>query len=176
MPCWPDLWREALSLWRLYVLILFLAVIALMLWAPRVRWFWVRVLLRLIGGAAALLVLVVFGFVALISSKDPKPEYRTVTSPSGSHQAILKYQSGWLAMDTTRVSLTNKGCCQHFIVFEYDGASDPSAVTMTWIDESHLRITYYSDPREYRRCVSQVRGVSIVCNPVDWPSQAAIAR
>src|SRR5579875_1819921 len=139
MPCWPDLWREVIGLWRFYLLVLIFALIALMIWAPLIKWLWLRVILRVAGGAAGLFLLVVLGFVALIASKDPRPQYRRVASSTGLHQAILKYQSGWLAMDTTVVMVTSKGCCRHYPVFEYFGASDPSAVKLTWADDSDLR-------------------------------------
>jgi hypothetical protein len=176
MPCWPDLWREVLGLWRIYLLVLIFATIGLMLWAPGIKWFWVRVVLRIVGGAAGLFVLALMGLIASLASHDPKPEYRTVASPNGTHQVILKYQSGWLAMDTTRVSVTSKGCCQHLTVFEYDGSSDTSAVMLNWLDDSHLRIAYYSDPREYQRCVARIKDVSVTCVPLPWTSWSSTGR
>lgn len=176
MPCWPDLWREILGLWRFYLLALIFVAIALMLWAPRIKWFWVRVALRMLGGAAGLFLSAVIFFVAMMAANDPKPDYRAVASPSGSHQAILKYQSGWLAMDFTQVKLTDKGCCQHFTVFEYSGASDTSDVMLHWIDDSHLQIRYYSDPREYQRCVTSMKDVSVTCVPLPWSSWSPTAR
>jgi hypothetical protein len=170
MPGWPDLWREVLGLWRFYILVAFFAVIALMLWAPRIWWFWARVILRIVGGAVGVVALLVVGVVANLAAHDPKPEYRTVTSPSGVHRAILKYQSVWLAMGYTQVRITLKCSCRHFNVFEYGGASDITATKMTWLDDSHLRITYYADPREFQRCISHAAGVTITGVPFAWPS------
>ena len=172
MPCWPDLWHEFLRLWPDYVLIAFLGIIALMLWAPRVKWLWVRVVLRVVGGVAGLFALIFVGFGVLLIADNPKPEIRTVASPNGTHEAILKYQAGFLGRDFTRVTIRSKGCCEHFTAYEYAGPGWISSTTMTWLDDSHLRISYYSDPARYPRqhCVSRVADVSVDCIPMKWPT------
>lgn len=173
MPCWPDLWHEFLGLWRLYLLlVVFLGVAALMLWSPRVKWFWVRVVLRVVGGAMGLLVLAAVGLGLLMNAGNPGPQFRTVASPNGTHEAILKYQAGFLGRDFIRVSIKSRGCCRHLTAYEYAGPGWVSSTTMTWLDDSHLRISYYADPVQYpdQHCVSRVADVNVECVPMPWPT------
>ena len=89
MPCWPDLWNEILRLKWLFGLLFVLVLLALMLWAPGIKWRWLRMSLRIVGGVAAAIIVPVVGFALLLRLDDPKPQYRTVSSPSGLHQATL---------------------------------------------------------------------------------------
>jgi hypothetical protein len=93
MRCWiVDLWREIA--WWLAGPIPILIVIALMLWAPRVRRYWLKVPLRIFGGLAASFVVAVVGFGFLLSLGDPKPQHHISDSPNGLHRATLTYR--WL--------------------------------------------------------------------------------
>src|SRR5712671_3385456 len=111
MPCWPDLWSRIIGLRWLADPILVLVVIALMLWAPAIGRRWLRILLRSVGGAAAFFVLVIVSFGLLLNSGDPKPQYRTLKSPNGLHQATLMYSAGFLGRDFSSIQLINDECC-----------------------------------------------------------------
>ena len=102
MPCGPDLWSRASGL---ALPCLVLVVIVVLLWAPAVGWRWLRIVLRMVGGAAAILVLVLVSIGWLFSGK---PEYRTLDSPNGLNRATLEYESGFLGRDFSSVALTKK--------------------------------------------------------------------
>jgi hypothetical protein len=53
-----------------------LVVIVLMLWAPRVKRHWLKILLRIGGGLSASFLVGVLGLGLLFSSGDPKPQYQ----------------------------------------------------------------------------------------------------
>jgi hypothetical protein len=161
MPCWPDVWSRMLVLrWPA----LGLAVIVLLIWAPAVRWRWLRIGFRVLGGTVVFFVLIVVG-VGTILTNNPKPQYRTVTSPNGSHEATLMYQAGFLGRDFSSVEVTKRGCCQHFTAYEYDGPSDLQSTIMVWRDDSNLQIEYHRDSSRYQRCVTRVADVTITCTP-----------
>lgn len=173
MPCWPDV-REALLPWLVgpfKEVTIILVVVGLMLWAPRIRWLWLRVTLRVIGGAVALFVFVVVIFALLLNSGNTKPIYRTESSPTGLHQATFMYEGGFLGRDFTNVRITTKGCCQHFTAYEYWGPSDGTGTELTWIDDSHLQIEYHSDPKRTQNCNTQAGDVIIICRPQTWGSR-----
>jgi hypothetical protein len=163
MPCWPDLWNTILGLRWFAWPALILAVIVLLIWAPAVKWRWLRVVLRILGGSAALCILAVIAFAVALNAGDPKPEYRTVSSPNGLHEATLFYQAGFLGRDLSSVEVTKKGCCQHFTAYEYDGPSDLDSTTMVWLDDSHLQIGYRLDPYRYQRCETRVADIIVTC-------------
>ncbi len=165
MPCWPDLWSRILGLRWMAEPALVLAVIVLLIWTPAVKWRWLRIVLRVFGGTAALFVLVTVGLGMALNSGNPKPQYRTVTSPNGSHDATLTYQAGFLGRDFSSVKITKKGCCQHFTAYEYAGPSDLTSTTVVWVDDSHLRIEFRADPDRYQHCESHVADVTIICRP-----------
>jgi hypothetical protein len=141
-------------------------VTGLMLWAPAIRLRWLRLLVRIVGGSAAAFVLPVVFFVAVLSLGDPKPQYRTTTSPHGLHQATLMYQAGFLGRDVSSIKITKKGCCKRFIAYEYAGPSDLASTTMSWLDDSHLQIQYYTDHDRYQQCDTRVADVTIICIPL----------
>ena len=163
MPCWPDLWSRIIELRWLAGPVLFLVVIALMLWAPAIRRRWLRILLRSVGGAAAFFVLFILSFGLLLNSGAPKPQYRTLKSPNGLHQATLMYSAGFLGRDFSSVTLTNNGCCKHFTVYEYEGPSDLTGTAMVWLDDSHLQIQYHTDHDRYQHCETRVSDIIISC-------------
>lgn len=152
--------------------LLALTIVALMLWAPGIKWLWLRVLIRTVGGLAGLFIFAVVGFGALLVSGGPKPQYRTVYSPAGLHQATLRYQAGFLGRDSTTVKVKNRSCCQHFTAYVYDGPSNITGTTMTWLDDSHLQIQFRTDPDRYQRCNPKVADVIIICKPLPAASDA----
>jgi glucan phosphoethanolaminetransferase (alkaline phosphatase superfamily) len=99
MPCWPDLWNEILRLRFLIGVLFALVLLIFMLWAPRIKWRWLRISLRVVAGVAAILIVPVAGLALLFVATDAKPEYRTVNSPTGLHQATLMYHAGFLGRD-----------------------------------------------------------------------------
>ena len=164
MPCWPDLWEATLKLRWLAEPVAILLVIALMLWAPLIRWLWLRVLLRIIGGSAALFIIFIVGFAMLLN--PGKSQYRTASSPDGSHQAVLMYEAGFLGRDFSSVKITKKGCCKHFTAYEYAGPSNITGTTVTWLDGSHLQIQFYADHDRYQRCETRIADITIDCVPL----------
>lgn len=165
MPCWPDLWSRIPGFRWMAWPILVLVVTALLIWAPAVRWRWLRIVLRFIGGAAAFCVLAIVSLGLMLNSGNPKPQHRTVASPNGSHDAKLTYHAGFLGRDFSIVEITKKGCCQHFTAYEYAGPSDLESTTVIWVDDSHLRIKYSLDPDRNQHCESHVTDVTVICEP-----------
>ena len=165
MPCWPELWSRLVGLRWMAWPALVIAVSVLLIWAPAIKWRWLRIILRVFGGTAALCVLVVVGLGMALNWENPKPRYRTVTSPSGSHDATLTYEAGFLGRDFSSVEITKKGCCQHFTAYEYAGPSDLEGTTAVWVDDSHLQIEYRADPHRYQHCENRVADVTIICIP-----------
>ena len=160
MACWPDLWSRISGL-ALPGLVL--VVIVLLLWAPAIGWRWLRIVLRMVGGAAALLVLVLVSIGWLFSSK---PEYRTLDSPNGLNRATLEYESGFMGRDFSSVALTKSGFCKHFTAYEYDGPSNLRSTTLNWLDDAHLQIQYHADPNRYQHCETRVADINITCTPL----------
>ena len=158
MPCWPDLWDRILGL-ALPGLVL--VIVVLLLWAPAIKWRWLRILLRIVGGAAALFVLVAAS-IGLLLCCSAKPQYRTLDSPTGLRRATLKYESGFLGRDFSSVEITKKGFCKHFTAYEYDGPSDLTSTTLIWLDDSHLQIQYHADRSRYQHCETRV---AVTCPP-----------
>lgn len=172
MPCWPDVWSRLVLFRWLAAPLLIIVVIVFMLWAPKIKWLWLRVASRIVGGAAALFVLAVIGLALLLSSGNPKPQFRVSESPTGRHKATLTYQAGFLGRDSSLVTVVSKGCCQHFRAYEYAGPSDINSTKMIWLDDSHLEIQYYLDPRRYQHCEKSIPSVTIICSPKPSPYAA----
>jgi hypothetical protein len=166
MVCWPDLWHRVLGQRWLAEPAVVLVIIAMLLWAPGIRQRWLQIALRVVGWAAALIVVAIMGLAVLLFSGDPKPQYRTLNSPNGLHQVTLMYQPGFLGRDFTSVDLTSKGCCEHFTAYEYEGPSDMNGTTILWLDNSHLQIEYYTDHERYQHCEAKVADVTITCTPL----------
>jgi hypothetical protein len=167
MPCWPDVWNRLLAMRWLCVACLVLVVILLLMWAPGVRWRWPRIVLRVLGGAALLCALLVVGLGVAMNAGDPRPEYLTVISPNGSHQAHLTYHAGFLGRDYSVVQVTKNGCCQHFTAYEYAGPSDLKGTDMVWLDDTHLKLEYRADSEHRQRCERQAADVQIVCSAIE---------
>lgn len=161
MACWPDLWSRISGL-ALPGLVL--VVIVLLLWAPAIRWRWLRILLRIVGGGSAALLVLVASVAFLLSG--PKPKYRALDSPNGLNRATLMYASGFLGRDFSSVELTKKGFCKHFTAYKYDGPSDLTGTTLIWLDDSHLQIQYHADPSRYQHCETRAADITITCTPL----------
>ncbi len=166
MPCWSELWHNVTESGWLFELAGIFSLIALSLWAPGLKWRWLRIAFRVAGGVALLYVLAIVAIGMLLSSGDPKPQYRTIISPNGMYQATLTYQAGFLGRDNSRVELTKTGRCRHFAVYDYEGPSSLAGTTMRWLDNSHLEVEYRADPNRYQECASKASGVRIVCVPM----------
>lgn len=165
MPCWIVDWWRGIA-WWLVGPIPVLIVIVLLLWAPRVRWPWLKILLRIIGGLAASFLIVVIGFGLLFTWGDPKPQYQTIDSPSGLHKATLTYQAGFLGRDSSEVEITTKKSCKRLTAYTYEGPSNITDTAMTWVDDSHLQIKYQLDRDRYQRCETQIGDVKVTCIPL----------
>jgi len=166
MPCWPGLWSRIVVLrWLVWPAVV-LAIIVVLIWAPGIKRRWLQIVLRVLGGAAVACILVVVAIGVALSSGGPKTQYRTVTSPSGSHHATLTYDAGFLGRDFSVVTVTKNGGCQQFTAYEYEGPSDLQSTTMLWLDETHLRVEYRADPDRYQQCKSRVADVTITCAPL----------
>jgi hypothetical protein len=132
---------------------------------PGVTRRWLQIVLRVIGGTALACIFIVVGMGILLNA-GMKTQYRTVTSPSGSHHATLAYTAGFLGRDFSVITVTKNGCCQHFAAYRYDGPSDLQDTTIVWLDDTHLRIEYRADVDRYQQCKSQVADVTIICAPL----------
>jgi hypothetical protein len=169
MPCWPDLWehiRRALpSLGILALLLAYVGLIVLLLWAPRIRKLWLRILSRILGIVAAtpLVVAIPALFLALmLALGDPPAKIRQVVSTDG-QIATLKYNAGFLGRDSTEIILKQSDCCHHAVVFRHHGPSSFEDTKIKWIDNSHLEITYHTRPDDQRQCVDHINKTQIVC-------------
>lgn len=108
MPCWPELWdefRSALPGVELVVsMIAYIALVALLLWAPRLHKRWQLITARLVGAVCVVpmvIVLPVLFFGSLLASGNPSPKSRIMRSPD-SQEAKLTYYGGFLGRDYTR--------------------------------------------------------------------------
>jgi hypothetical protein len=165
MPCWPDLWNTLVEFRWLAWPLMFVLLAALLIWAPAIKWRWLRIVLRFVGAAMALCVLVLVVLAILFNWDLPAAERRTVMSPNGSHMAMLTYRAGFLGRDSSRVEITKKGCCQHFTAYLYYGPSYLDGTSLIWLDDSHLEIGYRSDPDRRQYCENHVADVAIICHP-----------
>lgn len=174
MPCWPDVLHYIVRMrWILGTSLLLLAIIVLLLWAPGVRWRWARILMRVVGVAIGTLIVVLVGFAAMLNSGNPKTQYRQLASPTGVHNATVKYSAGFLGRDFTSVEITGRNCCEHFTAYEYAGPSDINGTTLKWLDDSHLEITYYADTAgRFQQCHTRVANVTVTCTARRWNAAA----
>ena len=169
MPCWPDIWEQTKrELPRIGVFVFatgYLAIVALLLWAPRLNKRCLRISSRILGGVAAIPIVflgpaLLFGI--LLASGNPPTATRSVYSQSG-QEAKVSYNAGFLGRDYTEVTLKRLGCCQHSRVFWHGGPSSLENVDVEWIDDRHLRLTYYARPNDAVHCERTLGEVSIEC-------------
>jgi len=169
MPCWPDLWehiRRALPSLGIFALLLaYVGLIILFLWAPRIRKLWLRILSRILGIVAATPLVVATPALLLalmLALGDPPAKIRQVESTDG-QIATLKYSAGFLGRDTTEIILKRPDCCRHDVVFWHDGPSSFEDTKIEWIDNSHLQIAYHTQPDDQRHCVDHIDKTEIIC-------------
>jgi hypothetical protein len=170
VPCWLDLWDYLKRFLPAIGLLAYIAVVAVLLWAPRLSRRWLRITSRVIGaaGAVPLIVLLPALFLALaLSAREPSAKTVTTQSPDG-QQATLNYQAGFLGRDYSEVTLMRPGGCRK-TVFSHSGPSFLDDPKLEWSDNHHLRITYHTRPDDQQRCETQVGETSIVCTSLPWP-------
>jgi hypothetical protein len=179
VPCWPDVWekfKNHLPMLGVYSsLLAYVAVVALLLWAPNVRKRWLLITSRVLGAAAVIpgvIALPAVPFGVLLISGDPAPQTRTIQSPDG-QQALLIYQAGFLGRDHTEVRLKHTGCCRHEIVFWHAGPSGFDDPKIEWLDNRHLRIMYHTRPDDPQHCEQRVGDIAISCTSSPWPDSSA---
>lgn len=124
--------------------------------------------MRAVGVIVGGYILMAMAFGALLGSGNPKPEYRQIISPNGTHTATLKYAAGFLGRDFTSVEITNRGCCEHFRAYEYSGPGYFGDTKVKWLDDSHLEIVYFVDPARSQECETRVADVTVTCVPRNY--------
>ena len=177
MSCWPDIWeriRHFLPLLGVVASVAaYIALLSLLLRAPKLRKRWMRVTSRILGVAALLPALIMLPAVFLgflLSMGNPPTETRVVRSQDG-QEAKISYDAGFLGRDYTQVSLKPIGCCQDVTVFWHGGPSSLDDVSAEWIDNRHLRLRYHARSGDQQHCEQRVGNVTIVCESLGWPYQ-----
>ena len=175
MPCWPDIWERAKQLLPflglLASVIVYIALVALLLWAPKLRKRWLRIASRVLGVAAIIpgaVILPAFLFGLALASGNPATQIRTVISGDG-QEARVRYDAGFLGRDYTAVDLKLTGCCRHTTVFWHGGPSTLDDVKIEWLDNRHLSLTYHARSSDQQHCEQRVREITIVCKSLGWP-------
>jgi hypothetical protein len=174
VPCWPDIWERTLPLLGAVASVAaYIALVSLLLWAPKLRKRWMRITSRLLGVAAILPALIMLPAVFLglaLTMGNPPTESRIVRSPDG-QEAKVSYDAGFLGRDYTKVALKPTGCCQHVTVFWHGGPSSLDDVNVEWLDNRHLRLRYHARSDDQQHCEQRVGDVTIVCESLGWPYQ-----
>ena len=176
MLCWPEIWertKHLLALFGGFVPILaYVALVVVLLWAPKLRKRWLRIGSRILGVVAVvplaiMLPAVLFGLA--LAMGNPPTETRIVPSQDG-QEARLSYNAGFLGRDYTEVALRHAGTCRHIAVFSHAGPSYFDDVKIEGVDNRHLRLTYHARPGDPQRCEQRVGEVTIVCTSLGWPN------
>jgi len=175
VPCWPDIWERMKDLLPLFgglaSVLAYLAVVTLLVWAPKLRKRWLRVASRIVGIAAVVPVAIMLPAVLLglaLASGNPPTETRIVHSTDG-QEARLRYDGGFLGRDYTRVDLKTPDSCRHIAVFWHAGPSFLDDVKMDWLDNRHLRLTYHARSGDPQHCEQRAGEVTVVCTSLGWP-------
>jgi hypothetical protein len=176
VPCWSDLWQHFKNLLPLVgviaSIVLYIALTAFLLWAPRLRARWKRITSRILGGVCLAPLVVALPAIILalaLGSGDPPAQTRTVRSSNG-EEARLSYQAGFLGRDHTEITLKRSGCCQHTVVFWHQGPSWFDDPKIDWLDNQHLRISYHARLNDPQHCEHQLEDITIVCTSMPLPS------
>jgi hypothetical protein len=179
MPCWPDVWESVKSylpmLGVLSSLLAYVAVVALLLWAPRIRKRWMLIASRILGVAAGVPLIIAISsvlFGLLLASGNPPTRTRIVQSADG-EQAKLSYDADFLGRDHTEISVKHTGCCRHIVVFWHAGPSWFDDPKIEWLANRHLRLTYHARPGDPQHCEQQVGDIAIACIFSPWPDSPA---
>lgn len=152
----------------------YVALIVLLLWAPKLRGRWLRTASRILGVAAVVPIAVILPGLLLglaLAMGNPPTQTRTAQSQDG-QRATLSYDAGFLGRDFTEVSLKPTGSCRHTTVFWHGGPSFFDDVKMEWVDNRHLRLTYHSRSGDPQHCEQQVGETTIVCTSLEWSNSA----
>ncbi len=175
MPCWPDIWEHAKQVLPGVGLavsgVALVAIVALLLWAPKLSQRWMRVTSRVIGGigvGALVIVLPAILFGMMLANGNPPPEKRMVKATNGD-EATLIYQGGFLGRDFTEVTLKSNSCCRHIRVFSHSGPSEFDDPQLEWIGVNHLQVTYHARVSDPEYCAQQLGNISITCTKLIWP-------
>jgi hypothetical protein len=157
---------------RIATLLAYIAAVTLLLWAPKLRKRWLRIVSRIVGVAA--LVPAAIGLPAILlglalAMGNPPTATRVLYSPDG-QEARLSYDAGFLGRDYTNITLKATGCCRHVPVFWHAGPSYLDDVNMKWQDNRHLRLTYHARSGDPQHCEQRVGEVTIVCISLGWPN------
>jgi hypothetical protein len=150
----------------------YIAIVTLLLWAPKLRKRWLRVASRILGVAAAALVVIVLPAVLLglaMAMGKPPTKTRMVQSQDG-QEARVSYDAGFLGRDHTAVALKRTGSCRHITVFWHAGPSSLNDVNIEWLDGRHLRLTYHARSGDPQHCEQRVGDVTIICTSLGWPN------
>jgi hypothetical protein len=150
----------------LALLLAYLATVAQLLWAPKVRGA-LRVALRILGAAGIVPLVMVLPIVAWLALAVPRTESRVVNSGDG-QQATLNYDSGFLGRDYSEVTLKQPGSCRHVTVFYHFGPSELSDPELEWVNNGQLRITYHARSEDPQHCVDHIGSTSVVCASKPW--------
>jgi hypothetical protein len=179
MPCWPDVWEHIESLGPMIggfvLLVAYTALVALLLWAPRLRKRWIRITSRLLGAAGLVPLIVVIPGIVLglaLNAGNPSAKTRVTQSPDG-QQAKLSYSAGFLGRDYTEVTLKHIGCCRHITVFSHSGPSWFDDPKLEWRDNHHLHITYHARLGDPQHCENKVGDITITCASLPWPDSSS---
>jgi hypothetical protein len=175
VPCWPDIWERFKHLLPLIggvaSLLAYIAIVVLLLWAPKLRRRWQRVTSRLLGVAALVPLAVVLPPVflgLLLASGNPPTATRIVLSPSG-QEARLSYNAGFLGRDYTEVALKRPGSCGHAPVFWHAGPSSLDDTKIEWLDDHHLSLTYHARSGDRQHCEQRSGEVTVICASLAEP-------
>lgn len=175
MPCWPDIWERVKHLLPLLgglaSVLAYIALVTLLLWAPKLRKPWLRVASRILGVAAVVPVVIMLPAVVLglaLAMGNPPTKTHIVHSQDG-QEARLSYDAGFLGRDYTEVALKRTGCCRHITVFWHAGPSSLDDVNIEWLDDRHLRLTYHARSGDPQHCEQRVGDVTIICTSLGWP-------
>jgi hypothetical protein len=177
VPCWPDIWDHVkLGLPRVGLfasVVGYLALVVLLLWAPKLRRRSLQITSRVLGVVATLPLLVLgpaFLFGLMLASGNPPAVNRTVRS-SGGQEARVSYNAGFLGRDYTEVTLKSPSCCRHTLIFWHAGPSFTEDVKVDWVDNQHLHLTYHARSTDPVHCEQRVGEITIDCTTLGWPSQ-----
>jgi len=177
VPCWPDIWdhikQELPRVGFLASAIGCVALVVLLLWAPKLRRRWLRIASRVLGVAAAVPLATLgpgFFLGLLLASGNPPTVSRTVLSQNG-QEARVSYNAGFRGRDYTEVALKSPSCCRHTRVFWHGGPSSLEDVQIDWVDNEHLHLKYHARPTDPVHCEQKDGKVTIVCTSLGWPYQ-----
>jgi hypothetical protein len=176
VPCWSDLWQHFKNLLPLLgviaSLVLYIALTAFLLWAPRLRTRWKRITSRILGlvciaPLVVALPAIIFGLA--LRNSGPSAQTRTVRSADG-QEASLSYKAGFLGRDYTETTLKRTGCCRHTVIFWHQGPSWFDDPKIDWLDNQHLRISYHARQDDPQHCEHQLEDITIACMSMPIPS------